>query len=185
MSAGDQGAVPPQRVLLKADGMYQWRGRKMGKTIFNVRRGNLTLTENCLAFVAKGGTDVWWQIALESTGFVPGAAGNVKLFHDAGKAVYWAGDALREWLAGAGAPAEEFFTPPRTDVLKDGSFIVAPEAIDAFGVVAYRQFGFPGDYLWVSFQDQSGAVQDFTFADKHRIPGGKLWEEAIQRLKGG
>jgi hypothetical protein len=55
----------PSTVLLKADGIYQWRGRKMGKTIFNVRRGTLVLTESFLASVAKGGSDVWWKMAWE------------------------------------------------------------------------------------------------------------------------
>ena len=169
---------PHYRVLLKADDIYQWRGPKMGKTIFNVRRGTLVLTDSFLAFVAKGGSDVWWKLAWEGAGLLPDVAGNAKSVIDAALTV---GDWIENRVGNE--RAEWMFVLEQSELLKDGSFIVPLQALDVFDIVEFRQFGFWGSYLWVSFFDPGGERKEFALSDKVHIPGGKIWSEEIAHAR--
>jgi hypothetical protein len=168
----------PSKVLLKADGIYQWRGRKMGKTIFNVRRGTLVLTESFLAFVATGGSDVWWKIAWESAAFLPGGAGNVKTVYDAARTV---GDWIEKKVGNE--PAEPTFVLRESELLKDGSFIVPLQVLDEFDVIEFRQFGFSASYLRVSFVGADRMRKEFALSDKVHIPGKQIWSDTIRKAR--
>ncbi len=175
--AEDGSRGHPDQVLLKAEGIYQWQGPKMRRTIFNVRRGTLMLTDRRLVYVAEGGTDVWLQIARESTGLLPGPAGNLQDFHEAGRMVL-------NWIRRrAEGPLDEAFYPAPLETYKDGTFLVPVEELVRYSVVEYREWGFKASYLSVAFEDGLGQRFEFALSDKRHIPGRGLWQEAIDELR--
>jgi hypothetical protein len=162
----------PEYLLLQSQGIYRWRGRKMGRTIFNVHKGTLVLSDHRLVYVASGGTDVWWQLGWAGLGFVPGVTGNAVSIIDAGRTVLgWFDEELER-------PSRQVLELGSAGLLKDGSVVVPLTALEDFAVVQRRW----SSYLWISFT-VDGRAQEYAFSDKINIPGGRVWEDAIAQAR--
>jgi hypothetical protein len=164
--AGHRGV--PEHLLLKSSDIYRWRGRRMGRTIFNAHKGTLILTDHRLVYVASGGTDVWWQLGWAGLGFVPGMVGDAASYIDNGKTI------LGWFDKGLERPARQVLDLGPPELLKDGSVVVPLAALEEFGVVQRRL----SSYLWIAFH-VGGQPQEYTFSDKIDIPGGAVWEQTI------
>jgi hypothetical protein len=168
----DQHLHPaPESVLLAAENIYKWRGRVMGRTIFNAHVGTLILTNYRLIFVSSGGTDVWNRMARAGLAFAPQPVANTVAIADATAAV-------ASWINERyGSRSEnEVLNLSLLKLLKDGSLIVPLIGLDEFGVTE-RTFS---SFLWIAFTSQDGKLQEFAFSDKIFIPGDKIWESQIK-----
>lgn len=118
-----------------------------------------------MAYLAKGGTDVWWKMAWEGTAFLPDPAGNIKTMFDATQTF---NEGIRDK---SGDQEEPIFVLKRSELLKDGSFLVPLQDVDEFEVVEYRDFGFPVSYLRVCFMTRMASQMSLPFRIKRKSPG--------------
>jgi hypothetical protein len=170
---GMEDAPPPERLLLKADRIYRWRGRKMGRTIFRTRVGLLLLTDRRLVFLSSGRTDVWSRMAWASLGLGPEPIVKAATVADATRTVLG-------WIHG------RFGTPPVGEpvrvepaaLLKDGSLNVPLGELTEFGVTQRRLSSF----LWIAYRT-GDAVEEFAFSNQVAIPGGVVWETTIRQAR--
>lgn len=66
-------------VPLQADGVYQWVGTRMGRTLLGTTQGSLVLTESHLAFVTTGSNDVPMRVVMATLGGILPAEASVAL----------------------------------------------------------------------------------------------------------
>ena len=167
--------MEPELLLLNANRIYRWQGRKVGRTIFRARVGTLLLTNRRLVFLSSGRTDVWWRMAWASLGLGPAPVANAAVATDAVRTVVgW----ITDRFAGP-TPGEAVEIEPAA-LLKDGSLSVPLTALTEFGVVQKRL----SSYLWIACQTAgASAPQEFAFSDQVAIPGGRVWETTILQAR--
>jgi hypothetical protein len=165
----------PELLLLQAKGLYRWRGRTVGRTIFRARLGTLLLTNHRLVFLSSGGTDAWSKIAWASLGLGPDPIVKAATAADAMKTV--AG-----WIQGrfgSRAVGGPFEVAPAA-LLKDGSLSVPLTELAEFGFVRRRL----SNFLWIAYSTpDSSDPQEFAFNNKVGVPGGLVWEATIREAR--
>jgi hypothetical protein len=171
----DSRYAAPERLLLKANGIYRWRGRTMGRTTLRARVGMLLLTDRRLVFLSSGRTDAWSRMALAGLGLGPDVVVKTATAADAMRTV-------------AGWIHDRFTTPTigdavdvtATQLSKDGSLSVPLADLVEFGVTL-RRFS---NFLWIAYRTPSAAdVGESAFANQTAIPGGAVWESTIRAAR--
>ncbi len=167
-----------ERLLLKADHVYRWRGRTRGQTFFRTYLGTLLLTNVRLVFVSSGGTDVWrkmaWAGLTGGLAAVPGPVGTATTLGNATTTV--AG-----WISRRFGPPADSSGPEVSSVqlLKDGSLSVPLHELEDFGFVARRL----SNFLWIAYTSTDGSHQEYTFSGQVALPGGWAWETLIREIR--
>jgi hypothetical protein len=160
-------SIEDEQLLLQATGIYRWRGRTMGRTIFGTRLGTLLLTSHRLVFLSSGGNDAWSAIAWANLGFGPEPVANAATMAESIKTVLG-------WVTQRFGPPS---APDFSRLDKDGSLNLPLTELTGFGVTT-RRFS---QFLWVAHQSPTGQRQDYTFSNKLVIPGGAVWESSIHQ----
>jgi hypothetical protein len=173
-------ASPPtaERLLLKADHVYRWRGRTRGQTFFRTYLGTLLLTNVRFVFLSSGGTDVWrrmaWAGLFAGLSAAPGTVGKAATLSDATTTVL--GWISQRFGTTAGSRDLEVSS---AQLLKDGSLSVPLHELEDFGFVARRL----SNFFWVAYTSTDGTRQEYTFSGQVALPGGWAWETLIREIR--
>jgi hypothetical protein len=174
MSHWDGSDGEPERLILKADAIHRWRGRKRGQTLLKTYVGKLLLTDRRLVHLSAGGSGVARGVAMALLGAIPGIVGPAVSIADAAKSgVDWVAGKARDRKAG------DVVRVSAEDLSAEGSLNLPLESIEDVGLTAKRLTM----YLWVVARTPAGEVREYTFADQATMPNGRLWEPAIRTAR--
>jgi hypothetical protein len=163
----------PELLLLKADRIYRWRGRTMGRTIFRTRVGLLLLTNYRLVFLSSGRTDVWTRMAWASLGLGPEPIVKAATAADATRTVLG-------WVRGrfGTPPVGETVSVEPAALLKDGSLNIPLTELTEYGVTQRRL----SNFLWIAYRN-GDTTEEYAFSNQVAVPGGLVWETTIREAR--
>jgi hypothetical protein len=164
----------PERLILKADAIHRWRGRKRGRTLLKTYVGRLLLTDRRLVHLSSGGSGVAEGVAMTLFGAAPGAVGRAASIADAAtNGVDWVVGKVRDRKAGDAVRISA------EALAVDGSLDLPLESIEDVGLTVKLL----STHLWVVARTSAGETREYTFADRITMPNGRLWEPAIRAAR--
>lgn len=163
----------PERLILKADAIHRWHGRKRGRTLLKTYVGRLLLTDRRLVHLSSGGNGVARGVAMVLLGAVPGVVGTAVTLGDAAKGgVDWVLGKLRD-------RDTETVRISADELAVQGSLSLPLESIEDVGLTVKRLTA----YLWIVQRTTEGELREYTFSDQLSMPDGPLWTPAIRAAR--